>query len=132
MIYGIAGINLFTVIGLLSKGYTGGFMFKEFYEMENGFHFNRGLLFFALDKMVFENGIGYSLEQSTQLAKKYDVTFNSHFNEFDWCYALNLIYSDFFDSDFDDEMYVRLTKKFLYDADFKDGKAYKFFVLSQE
>lgn len=98
-------------------------LYKEVY----GCHFNEWSLNKALNNMVNEDGsVGqhWSLDQTTQLLNQY----NYKFNKYDWCYTMNMIYSDYYGVvDNDTTTYVRISEKFLCDKDAPDGKAYIYY-----
>ena len=101
-------------------------LYKEMY----GCHFSEWLLEKALCKM--ENADGskgkhWTLADTTQVAKSSNVSFDG-FNEYDWCYVMNMMYSDYcgvFGSDAN--TYVMLAKAFLEDDDAPKGKAFKYY-----
>lgn len=73
-------------------------------------------------------GKHYSLEQTNDLAKSYSITFDT-FNQYDWCYVLNMIYSDYYGIiQNDTSMYVKLARAFLQDKDAPSGKALKYYL----
>ena len=102
-------------------------LYKEVY----GCHFSEWLLEKALSSMVNEDGSKgghWSLEQTTNVAKQNGISFKD-FNEYDWCYVLNMIYSDYFGSVPDDlSIYVKMAKKFLEDKDAYKGKAFSYYI----
>ena len=49
------------------------------------------------------------------------------FNEADWYYVLNMIYSDYYKSGRSDETYIGLAKDFLDDKDAPEGKAKRYY-----
>ena len=103
------------------------YLYKELY----GCHFNDWLLTKALKEMVNEDGTKgghWSLEQTTSVAKQSDIQFEK-FNEYDWCYVMNMMYSDYYGAVPNDiSTYVKLSKKFLEDKDSKEGKAYSYYI----
>ncbi len=104
---------------------------EELYITVFGYHFNSWLLEKALSKMVNEDGTSgghWTLEQTTAVAKSNEIEFKS-FNEYDWCYVMNMIYSDYYGSVQNDvDVYAKMSKKFLQDKDSKDGKAYRYWL----
>ena len=101
------------------------------YKKVYGYHFSDWKLKEALDSMVNEDGTKgghWTLDQTTMVAKQNDITFKS-FNEYDWCYVMNMIYSDYYGAVPDElSSYVKLAKKFLEDKDSCDGKAFSYYV----
>jgi hypothetical protein len=104
---------------------------EELYEDIYGCHFNKWLLEKATAHMRNEDGSHgpkWDLEQTNEVAKQYNITFD-HFNEYDWNYVMNMIYSDFFGA-IPNEVgnYVKMAKKFLDDKDAPKGKAYHYYM----
>lgn len=103
------------------------YLYKEIY----GCHFCDWLLEKALNKMINEDGtVGghWTLEQTTSVAKQNNIPFD-RFNEYDWNYVMNMVYSDYYGA-FPNETtyYTRIAKKFLDDKDAKEGKALRYFL----
>ena len=103
------------------------YFYKEIY----GKHFNEWLLNQAVSSMINEDGSTgghWTLEQTTQVAKSSGIDF-SKFNEYDWNYVMNMMYSDYYGAVANDTgSYVRLAIKFLEDKDAKEGKAYCYYM----
>ena len=103
------------------------YLYKEVY----GLHFNEWLLNEATSKMVNEDGTKgahWTLEQTTSVAKSNGVQFTK-FNEYDWNYVMNMVYSDYYGAVSNDiNSYIRLAVKFLDDKDAKEGKAYCYYM----
>ena len=101
------------------------------YKCVYGYKFNNWMLAKALASMENEDGTRgpkWSLDETTNVAKQFDVTFN-HFDMYDWCYVLNMVYSDYYGAVPDDvSSYVKLAKKFLCDKDAEPGKAFRYYV----
>lgn len=101
------------------------------YEEIYGHHFNSWLLEKALGSMENEDGtrgVHFTLDQTNSLAKNMGVSYD-HFNEYDWNYAVNMMYSDYYGAIPDDMiMYGKLAKKFLCDKDAKQGKAFNYYM----
>lgn len=100
-------------------------LYKEMY----GCHFNEWMLAKATKNMINEDGtIGahWTVEQTNNVAKQYGITFN-HYNEYDWNYAMNLIYSDYYKLIPNElQSYAKFAKAFLEDKDATD-KAFKYY-----
>ena len=100
-------------------------LYKEMY----GCHFNEWMLNKATKGMLNEDGTTgphWSLEQTNSVAKQYGITFNNY-NEYDWNYVMNLIYSDFYKViPTDIQSYVKFAKAFIEDKDVVD-KAFKYY-----
>lgn len=103
------------------------YLYKEIY----GLHFNDWLLKEATSNMKNEDGtIGahWNLEQTNSVAKNNGIAFNK-FNEYDFNYVMNMIYSDYYGAVNNDiNSYLRLAVKFLEDKDSKEGKAYCYYM----
>lgn len=101
-------------------------LYKEMY----GCHFNKYMLEKALNCLENENGSKgphWSLEVTTQTANNNNITFTA-FNEYDWCYVMNMMYSDYCNVFGNDtNTYIRLSKAFLDDKDAPIGKAFKYY-----
>lgn len=102
------------------------FLYKEIY----GCHFNDWMLEEALSEMRNEDGtVGpkWTVEQTTSVAHNNGIKFE-HFNEYDWCYVMNMIYSDYYGAVSDEtSSYLKLAKKFICDKDAPKGKAYLYY-----
>lgn len=101
------------------------------YKKVYGYHFSEWMLRKALAGLENEDGtIGphWSLEQTTSVAKQHDIEFKN-FDAYDWCYVMNMIYSDYYGAVANDiASYVKLTKKFLMDKDRSPNKAFKYYI----
>lgn len=90
-----------------------------------------GCLKKATDKMVNEDGTRgghWTIEETDSVAKQHNISY-VNFNRYDWNYALNMIYSDYYGAVPNDvTMYVRLANKFLNDKDGKEGKALNYYL----
>ncbi|MBR3208857.1 MAG: hypothetical protein IKF82_01170 [Bacilli bacterium] len=102
-------------------------LYKETY----GCHFNDWMLTEAVKNLQNEDGTTgphWSVEQTTSVAKSNGISFD-HFNEYDWNYAMNMVYSDYYGAIPNETInYVRLARKFLEDRDAKEGKAFKYYI----
>ena len=70
------------------------YLYKEIY----GCHFNEWLLEKAMSSLINEDGtkgVHWAIDQTTSVAKQIGVVFDKY-NEYDWCYAMNMIYSDYY------------------------------------
>lgn len=102
-------------------------LYKELY----GCHFNDWLLEKATSTMDNEDGsVGkhWSLNDTNQVARQYNISFDT-FNEYDWNYTINMIYSDYYGA-VPNELgtYVKIAHKFLKDKDAEPGKALKYYL----
>lgn len=102
-------------------------LYKEMY----GCHFSDWLLKKALENMHNEDGTmgeHWTTEQTTQVAKANGIMF-THFNEYDWNYVMNMMYSDYYGVVSNDvNSYVKLAKRFIEDKDAPEGKAYRYYI----
>ena len=103
----------------------------DLYICLNGEHFNEHILSKALEKMKNEDGSKgghWNLDSTNSLAKQYGISFH-HFNEYDWNYVMNMIYSDYYGVfPNDTSYYVKLAEKFIKDKDAPEGKALKYYL----
>jgi hypothetical protein len=102
------------------------YLYKEIY----GCHFSEWLNDRAVSKLQNADGsIGrhWSVEQTTNVAKAHNIDF-IEFNEYDWNFVMNLVYSDYFGAVPNDvQNYVKLAKAFLNDKDAPMGKAFMYY-----
>ncbi len=102
-------------------------LYKEVY----GCHFNKWLLEKALSNMKNEDGTTgghWTVEQTNSVAKSNNIPF-TNFNEYDWNYVMNTVFSDYYGAVPNDlSYYVSLSKKFLEDKDAPKGKAYHYYI----
>lgn len=107
------------------------FFYKELY----GKHFSDWLLAEATRGMVNEDGTTgahWTVEQTSSVAKANAITFDS-FNEYDWNYVMNMIYSDYYGAVSNDtSVYVKMAKKFLMDRDAVEGKALCYYLAMRQ
>lgn len=101
------------------------------YTQVYGYAFSDWMLRKALAGLENEDGsVGphWSLEQTDSVAKQYDIEFKN-FNHYDWCYVMNMIYSDYYGAVSNDvASYVKLAKRFLCDKDAHQNKAFKYYL----
>lgn len=102
-------------------------LYKEIY----GCHFNEWMLAKATADMVNEDGTHgahWTLDQTTSVAKQYSINFD-RFNQYDWNYVMNMVYSDYYGVVSNDvSSYVKIAKRFLEDKDGKEGKAFYYYM----
>lgn len=97
--------------------------------IENGYHFDAEKSRNAVSVMQNKDksiGEHWDLDTTNTVAKEYGVVLNG-FNEYDWYYVLNMVYSDYYREDADAKDYVYMAIDFLNDADAPDGKAYRYY-----
>lgn len=103
------------------------YLYKEVY----GCHFTEWLLKEALSTLENEDGTKgakWSVEDTNSVARNNGVKFDT-FNEYDFNYVMNMVYSDYYGV-VDDSVgsYLKLAKKFLMDKDAPQGKAFKYYM----
>ena len=102
-------------------------LYKDIY----GKHFSDWLLEKATKDMINEDGTcgpHWTVEQTISVANNMGFIFKEY-NEYDWNYTMNMIYSDYYGSVNDDpETYAKMAKKFLLDKDAKHGKALCYYL----
>lgn len=107
------------------------YLYKEIYDC----HFSDWLLEKALSKMINEDGTmggHWTLEQTNNVAKSLGVSF-INFNEYDWNYVMNMIYSDYYGAvNNEASVYGRMARKFLEDKDAPKGKALKYYLAMKD
>jgi hypothetical protein len=105
-------------------------MEEDLYEHIYGHHFTAWKYDCAASK--FENQDGttgphWSVEDVTSVAKTRNIEF-TRYNEYDFAYVINMIYSDYYGSVTDNvESYLKIAKAFLEDKDAPEGKAYRYY-----
>ena len=103
------------------------YLYKEIY----GCHFNEWMLEKATKSLINEDGTTgahWTLEQTNNVAKQLGINFMD-FNEYDWNYVMNMIYSDYYGSVTNDtNTYAKMSRKFLEDKDAKEGKALHYYL----
>lgn len=106
-------------------------IYKEVYILLNGCHFNEYLLEEAYDNIINDDGtrtIKWGLADTVQVAKNNGIVFDK-FNEFDWNYVMNMMYSDYKEVLGESvSTYARMAYKFLMDKDAPEGKAFKYYM----
>lgn len=101
------------------------------YKKVYGYHFCDWMLAKALQNMINEDGTHgghWTVSNTNSFAKQYGISFTD-FNEYDWNYVMNMIYSDYYGAvPNDTSTYVKLSDKFIRDKDVGVGKAFKYYV----
>lgn len=104
---------------------------EELYSDVYGCHFNEWMLEKAYEHFDNEDGTKgahWSLEDTNSVAKQYGIDF-VNFNQYDWNYVMNMVYSDYYGSVNNEiSAYVKIAKKFLQDKDAPEGKAFKYYL----
>lgn len=103
----------------------------QLYKEIHGYHFTDWLLDKATRYMVNEDGSygpHWNLEQTSRAAENAGIKFKDY-NEYDWNYVMNMIYSDYYGSVPDDtNVYIKMSIKFLQDKDAPEGKALQYYL----
>lgn len=103
------------------------YLYKEIY----GKHFNEWMLDKATKGMVNEDGTTgphWTVDQTNSVAKQLGITYDT-FNEYDWNYVMNMIYSDYYGVLSNEAgVYGKMAKKFLMDKDAVEGKALCYYL----
>jgi len=107
------------------------YLYKEIH----GCHFTDWLVAKATSKMINEDGTTgahWTIEQTTLVARQNGIRFDK-FNEYDWNYVMNMVYSDYYGVVANDvSVYTKIAKKFLEDKDAPEGKALKYYLAMKE
>ncbi len=126
------------MFNIICKKYTGealkekyGACMEKFMRLVFGEHFNEELAKEAVESMKNADGTTgahWTLQESIEAAKNEGISFKQ-FNEYDWFYVLNMIYSDFYKVfNGNTNMYVKTAFEWLNDIDVKPGKAYRYYL----
>jgi len=103
------------------------YLYKEIH----GKHFTEWLVEKATKNMINEDGTTgphWTIEQTTSVARQNNVVFDK-FNEYDWNYVMNMMYSDYYGAVPNDlSVYIRMSIKFLEDKDAHTGKALCYYL----
>lgn len=98
----------------------------KIYVAINGYHFNKEKLDDCYKTMINDDGSKapkWTVEETNSVARNNGISFKN-FNEYDWNYVMNMIYSDYCEVLGDNvTSYVKMANKFLHDKDAPDGKA---------
>lgn len=101
-------------------------LYKNIY----GCHFSEWMVDKATKHMMNNDGSTgphWTIEQTNAVAKQYGILFDKY-NEYDWNYVMNMIFSDFYGIISNDvQSYVRFAKAWLEDKDGPEGKAFKYY-----
>lgn len=107
------------------------YLYKEVY----GCHFTKWLLEKATSEMENEDGTKgghWTVEQTTMVARSNGIEFKT-FNEYDFNYVMNMLYSDYYGSvPNETNVYVKMARKFLEDKDAEEGKALKYYLAMRD
>lgn len=104
---------------------------NKLYIATNGYHFNESILEDALEHMINDDGTKgakWSLNETNSVANSNGVSMKN-FNQYDWNYVMNMVYSDYCEVLGDNTTsYIKLAHKFLNDKDAPDGKALRYYM----
>lgn len=107
------------------------YLYKEIY----GCHFNDWLLEKATSHMLNEDGTTgphWTVEQTNSVARQQGINFDK-FNQYDWNYVMNMIYSDYYGVlSNETSVYAKLARKFIDDKDAPDGKALHYYLAMKQ
>lgn len=102
---------------------------SHLYVAFNGWHFNEDMLKDTYENMVSDDGSPvpkWTVQETSNVGRSSGVSFKD-FNEYDWNYVMNMIYSDYCEVLGDNVMsYVKMANKFLNDKDAPEGKALRY------
>ena len=104
---------------------------EKIYISLNGYHFNEELLKEATYCMKNDDDTEapkWALEQTNSVAKSSNFKFDKY-NEYDYNYVMNMLYSDYCKVLGDNyTSYAKMTDKFLNDKDAPEGKALRYYI----
>lgn len=108
---------------------------NKLYIASSGYHFNEDMLEEALKSMVNDDGTKgakWSLSDTNSAASNNGINMRM-FNQYDWNYVMNMMYSDFCEVLGDNTIsYIKLAHKFLNDKDAPDGKALRYYLCMRD
>ena len=106
-------------------------MEEELYEHIYGCHFTPWKYDCAVKELKNQDGSTgphWTVQQIVDYAKSHAIHFGPY-NEYDFSYVLNMLYSDYYGAVPDNaESYFKLAKAFLDDKDAPTGKAYRYYL----
>lgn len=104
---------------------------ESLYIAINGYHFNEDMLEKALHCMDNDDNSyapKWTLEQTDSVASSTGFKFD-HYNHYDYCYVMNMLYSDYCKVLGDNyNSYAKMAEKFLNDKDAPKGKALRYYL----
>lgn len=113
-----------------------GDLYRKLFRIVYGPHFSEDLYNDAVKCLRNADGTTgpkWTEAQITEYATDRGIQFGKNYNRFDFAYAMNMIYSDYFGVIPDEtENYFRLAKAFIEDRDAPEGKAWKYYVAMTE
>lgn len=104
---------------------------EEIYEIVYGCHFNRETYEEAVSSMVNEDGTTgahFTFDEAVNLMNANDIQKGTLFNDYDFAYTINMVYSDYSTMlGNDNNVYAKFAERFLRDPDAPNGKAWKYY-----
>ncbi len=94
----------------------------KLYKLVYGSHLSKELAYKWVSKMENKDGTHgehWSMEQTSQYAGSHDVN--------DWYAVLNMVYSDYYNPNFNTNTYIELAKDWLEDEDIEHNKLLKYY-----
>jgi len=108
---------------------------NDIHVLVNGTCFDEVSAKYAVSQMDNEDGTKgehWTIVDTTNAAKSVGITFDT-FNEWDWYYVLNMIYSDHFKTiGSNTSMYVSFARDWLMDKDAPKGKVFLYYAMILE
>ena len=103
---------------------------NDLYVSVFGEHFDMDTAYTAVSEMQNVDGTKgehWDIDQTTSAAKQANIQFKK-FNEYDFYYAINMLYSDYYNIFGDDSnSYIQLATAWLNDPDVPEGKAWRYY-----
>lgn len=90
-------------------------------------HFTKESAGYAVSRMMNKDGTTgehWNYDETTSVLKDNNLPYD----EADWYYTLNMVYSDYYKSDKSTKHYVEMAEDFLNDMDAPKGKAKKYYL----
>lgn len=108
---------------------------NKLYIATSGYHFNESMLEEALESVVNDDGTKgpkWSLSETDSVANNNNISMKT-FNQYDWNYVMNIMYSDYCEVLGDNTTsYIKLAHKFLNDKDAPEGKALRYYLCMKD
>lgn len=106
-------------------------MEEDLYEHIYGHHFTSWKYDCAISSLENQDGTKgahWTVDDIVSVAKSKGTEFIKY-NQYDFAYAMNMLYSDYYGTVTDNaETYYKMTKAFLEDKDAPEGKAYRYYL----
>ena len=105
-------------------------MEEDLYESIYGHHFTAWKYDCAVSELANQDGskgAHWSVSDVTSVVRAKGISL-SGYNEYDFAYVMNMLYSDYYGSVPDSvDTYLKMAKAFLEDKDAPEGKAYRYY-----